>query len=287
MNAKLADYSQFLKVRLASLVVFSAVIGYLMAIGSFDFFTHIVKILMLSLAGFLVTGAANGINQIVEKDSDKLMDRTKNRPLPTSRMTVGEAWILVVFCGVVGLGILFWFNVLTGFLGLCSVVLYAFVYTPFKKINSIAVFIGAFPGALPVLIGYAAAANAITFEAMLLFLVQFMWQFPHFWAIAWQHNDDYQKASIKLLPNEDLPTKKTALQTLFYTFTLIPLCLSLTFFGFVGYVSAVVCTVVGLYFLYKAFVLYQKGDKPSARQLMFASFWFLPLVQIINVVDKI
>ncbi len=282
---KIRDYSQFLKIRLASLVVFSSGIGYAIAAGAaFDW----VQFLWLLLGGFLIVGASNGINQIIEKDSDQLMSRTANRPVATGRMPVWEAALLALIAGITGVIIIgITTNKLSAALGLMSLLSYAFVYTPLKKVSPFAVFVGAFPGALPILIGYAAFNGHLNLEAGLLFLVQFIWQFPHFWAIAWILHDDYGKAGFKLLPNAGEPGKKNAFQILWYTATLIPVSLAPVFYGYAGYWAAAVCLLASLVFLWQAWRLYGSLDKADARRLMFGSFIYLPIVQLIYLIDKI
>ncbi len=282
---KIRDYAQFLKIRLASLVVFSSGIGYAIAAGSaFD----VIQFLWLLLGGFLIVGASNGINQIIEKESDQLMARTANRPVATGRMSVWEAALLALLMGVAGVIIIGIFtNKLSAALGLMSLLSYAFVYTPMKKHSPFAVFVGAFPGALPILIGYAAFNGHLNLEAGLLFLVQFIWQFPHFWAIAWILHDDYGKAGFRLLPNAGEPGRKNAFQILWYTATLIPISLAPVYYGFAGWWAAVVCLIASLLFLAQAWKLYRSLDKSDARKLMFGSFVYLPIVQLIYLIDKI
>ena len=282
--SKLSDYNQFLKIRLAALVVFSAAMGYLMAATSpFQW----KELALLCLGGFLVVGASNGINQIIERNSDKLMTRTNKRPVATGRMKLTESSLLALTTGVLGVYILSHFNSLTAILATFSLLSYAFAYTPLKKIHPIAVFIGAIPGALPVLIGYAAASNTINAEAILLFMVQFIWQFPHFWTIAWQLHADYNKAGIRLLPQGETPNKSTAFHILCYTATLIPLGLALTVYQYTGWIAGAVSTLSAIYFTFLAVKLYKECSNEAARKLMFASLIYLPVVQIIFVIDKI
>lgn len=282
---KLRDYTQFLKIRLATLVVFSSGIGYAIAAGS-DF--DLVQFFWLVLGGFLIVGASNGINQIIERDSDQLMARTANRPVATGRMSVWEAALIALITGIAGVIIIgLTTNRLSAALGLMSLLSYAFVYTPMKKRSPFAVFIGAFPGALPILIGYAAFNGQLNLESGLLFLVQFIWQFPHFWAIAWVLHDDYGKAGFRLLPNAGEPSRKNAFQILWYTASIIPVSLAPVYYGFAGNWAAGVCLIAGLFFAWQAWVLYRRLDKTSARSLMFGSFLYLPLVQLIYLIDKI
>ncbi len=282
---KVSDYAQLMKLRLASLVVFSAVIGFLFGVNGFYSLTQIV---WLAIGGMLVTGASNAINQIIERDIDKLMTRTQNRPLAAGRMGVLEATLA---SGVLGIGgiLLLWqqFNAVAGVLAAISLLSYAFLYTPLKRIHSVAVFIGAIPGALPVLIGYVCATGQIDFIATALFAVQFLWQFPHFWAIAWVQYDDYKKADIMLLPSAGGKTKFSAFQTVVYCFGLLAVSMVPYFMGFVGFAGTFVVILMGCVFLWQAFQLWAKCDDVSARRLMFGSFAYLPVVQLAFLIDKI
>lgn len=243
---------------------------------------------MLFLGGFLVSGASIVVNQVLERDLDKLMSRTRNRPLPTGRLTVNEAITFCVFCLAIGMGILLVYtNVLTTVLALCSMVLYSFAYTPLKRVGPIAVFVGAIPGALPPLLGWTAATGAISHEALIIFGIQFIWQFPHFWAIAWVADDDYRKAGFKLLPSGGEKDMNTAIQIMIYTLFLIPLGLLPATFGITGINSAVVVTLCGVLFLAQTFSLMKSGDRKSALKIMFGSFLYLPVVQIAYLLDKV
>ncbi len=281
---KLADYSQLVKLRLTLLVVFSSVIGYLFAGVN----VNLISILILSIAGILVTGGANAINEILEKDSDALMSRTSSRPIPTGRMSVTEAAVFAGIAGIVGI-LLFaiFFNPISGIISAVSLLLYGFVYTPLKKVSSIAVFIGAIPGALPPAIGYIAATGHIDQIALILFGIQFFWQFSHFWAIAWVSYDDYLKADIMLLPDANGRTKQSAIYALIYTLALIPLGLVPYAMGIVGIYGTVILTLTAIYFSYLAAMLVIKCDVASARKLMFGSFLYLPIVQLSILFDKL
>lgn len=284
-SARIQDYLQLTKFRLSSLVVFSAAMGYIIAMGrDFSWFS----LFILSVGGFLVTGASNAFNQIIEKDIDKLMTRTMNRPLPTGRMSVSEAYIAgfaMAFSGVSMLWI--GLNPLCGILSLISLLLYALVYTPSKKITPFSVLIGAIPGAFPPLLGWVAGRNEIGMEALVLYAVQFIWQFPHFWAIAWVLHDDYTKAGFKMLPTGQGRTKGSAFQTLVYTICLIPMAIFPVVFGFVGIVATVLMIITGMIFTYLALQLFNKCDLQSAQRLMFGSFFYLPVVQIIWMINKL
>jgi heme o synthase len=234
-----------------------------------------------------LSGASIVINQIKEREYDKLMTRTQNRPLPTDRLTVQEAMIFGIICGVTSVAILLTFtNVMTTVLSVVSMVLYGFVYTPLKRVGPIAVFVGAIPGALPPLLGWTAATGSITHEALIIFGIQFIWQFPHFWAIAWVADDDYKKAGFKLLPSGGTKDINTAIQIMIYTMFLIPFGLLPATFGITGIKSAVVATVCGVLFFSQTFSLMRSGDRKSALKIMFGSFLYLPIVQIAYLLDK-
>lgn len=284
---KIKDYSEFLKLRLASLVVLSSVICYGLAADEFN----LSIMAALIVGGTLLTGASNGFNEIIERDLDALMDRTKNRPLPTSKMSVTEALILASLLGSLGIGILgYLINPMCGILGFLALILYVVVYTPMKRKTPFAVFVGAFPGSIPPMLGCVAATDGfgkITLISLLMFAVQFIWQFPHFWAIAWRVNDDYLKAGFKMLPSAGGRDKGTAFQILVYTIGLVPVSLLPVFFGFTGLVSGAVAIVAGVIFTIQAFNLYRSLSADDAKKLMFGSFVYLPVVQLAYLIDKI
>ena len=283
LKLKLRDYSQLTKMRLATLVVFSAAMAFMTAPGDVDF----VKMGWLVLGGFLVTGSANGFNQVMERELDKLMDRTKSRPLPSIRMGVNEALMVCIVTGLVGVFILWYYtNLASAVLGLLAILLYTLVYTPMKRKSPIAVFIGAVPGAIPPLLGWVAATGNFNTAALLLFAIQFLWQFPHFWAIAWVLDDDYKKAGFNLLPTGKRD-KGSAMQTVLYTISLIPVAVMPWVFGISGWLSLVLMLAVTFYFLFQAVQLYRDCTIESARKLMYGSFFYLPVVQIAMVIDKI
>ncbi|MCH8904146.1 MAG: protoheme IX farnesyltransferase [Bacteroidetes bacterium] len=270
--------------RLTSLVVFSSAMGYLMGANGKILWGHFI---LLLLGGFLITGSANALNQILERDTDKLMSRTAKRPLPSNRLGMDEASIFALLLGVTGIFILGYFiNPLSAVLGIIALILYAFVYTPMKKKSSAAVFVGAFPGAIPVLIGWVAATNNLGITAWMLFGIQFIWQFPHTWAIAWVLEDDYKKAGIQLLPSAKGRGKSSAFHAIIYTLLLIPISLLPAKFGYTGIYSAIILVAVGGFFLYQAINLYRKCDLKSARMLMLGSFVYLPVALIALVLDK-
>ena len=285
---KWADFSKLIKTRLTTLVVFSASISFLIGCRANG---HIVWIdwVKLIIGGFLVTSAANAFNEIIEKDLDKLMKRTMDRPIPSGKMTTGQALVLGLGMGMAGTYLLGSLNLLTGLLSVFSILLYAFAYTPLKRKSGIAaVFVGAIPGALPPLIGYVAAQvhGRIDEIALILFSIQFIWQFVHFWAIAWVLDDDYKLAGFRLLPSgkRDLTS---AVITFIFAIVLVPVSLLPTFYGYGGYWVGGVSLICSLIFLYQSFMLLRTRQIPEARKLMFGSFFYLPLVQIMFLVDFI
>jgi len=282
--AKARAYWELLKFRLSFLVAFSCAFGYVLASTEVNW----VTLAMLFLGGFLLSGSSVIINQIIEKDLDRLMVRTMNRPLPTYRVSVNEASTVAIFCLLAGVTILMLYtNVLTTILSVVSMILYGFVYTPLKRVGPVAVFVGAIPGALPPLLGWVAATGSISHEALIIFGIQFIWQFPHFWAIAWVSDDDYKRAGFKLLPSGGKKDLNTAVQIMIYTMFLIPLGLLPATFGITGLNSAIVVTVCGVLFFAQTFSLMKSGDRKSALKIMFGSFLYLPIVQIAYLLDKV
>ena len=288
---RLRSYCELLKPRLSFLVAFSSVFGYVLgSTGALNW----TSLLMLGLGGFLISGASVTINQILEKDLDLLMTRTKGRPLPANKIKTFEANWVALMSAVIGVIILLKFtNSLTVMLSLLSLVLYSFVYTPLKRVGPIAVFVGAIPGALPPLLGWIAATGTISYEALVLFGIQFIWQFPHFWAIAWVSHDDYQKAGFRLLPSAGKKDFQTAIQIMIYTLFLLPMGLLPAKFGITGINSALVVTICGVLFLAQTFILMRdcliedEKARNSALKIMFGSFIYLPVVQIAFIIDKI
>ncbi|HNQ13735.1 MAG TPA: heme o synthase [Bacteroidia bacterium] len=285
MKTSIKDISLLLKLRLSSLVVFSALMGYLMVDHQ-----NIVwlNLFWLMIAGTLVTGASNALNQIFEKNPDSMMERTKDRPLPADRMNDQFALFVAIVSGIAGI-LLFlkFFGPLSAFISLLALVLYAFVYTPLKKITPFAVFVGAIPGALPPLIGWAAASDTLSYQAWILFSIQFFWQFPHFWAIAWVQHDDYKKAGFHLLPSPGGRDKASAMQTVVYSFSLIPLSFLPFSFQMSGLIAVSIMLIAALILCYQSVQLLKTCEISSARQLMFGSFFYLPVVQLVMVLDKI
>lgn len=282
--SKLAAYVELLKVRLSLLVAFSCAFGFVLASTEANW----PKLILVFTGGFLLSGASIVINQILEKDYDKLMSRTMHRPLPTGRVSTEEAWIFAVLVFTLSLILLYIStNMLTVVLSVLSMILYSFVYTPLKRIGSVAVLVGAIPGALPPLLGWTAVRGEVTHEALIIFGIQFIWQFPHFWAIAWLADDDYKKAGFKLLPFGGKKDFNTAVQIMIYTLFLLPLGLLPAKFGITGIDSAIVATVCGVLFLAQTFSLMKDGSRKSALRIMFGSFLYLPIVQIAYLLDKV
>lgn len=285
ITSKLKDYAQLVKFRLTMLVIFSSVIGFLMAAnGNWEW----SSMLLLILAGFLTTASSNALNQVIEKDYDRLMKRTANRPLPTERMTNAEALLAAGIFGVAGITI-FWiyFNQLAALFSAIALLSYAFIYTPLKRFSPIAVFVGAIPGALPPLIGWVSATGLLSPVAFALFGIQFMWQFPHFWAIAWVGHDDYLRAGYKLLPSKEGRSKFSAVQIMMYILVLIPVSLVPAWMEVSGIASAIIVLVCGIVFLVQSVTLIRQCSIEAARKLMFGSFFYLPIVQLAIYFDRL
>ncbi|NVK85785.1 MAG: protoheme IX farnesyltransferase [Cytophagia bacterium] len=285
ISQKVKAFVELVKMRLSLLVAFSSAFGYALAMGGrVDW----MQLGALFVGGWLVSGASCTVNQVLEQDYDKLMKRTQNRPLPTNRLNNSESLWFALVLAIVGVGLL-WIstNMLTVGLSVLSMILYSFVYTPLKRVGPIAVFVGAFPGALPPLLGWTAATGTISHEALIIFGIQFIWQFPHFWAIAWVADEDYKKAGFKLLPVKGEKDMKTAFQIMTYTLFLIPLGLLPTYFGITGINSAVIATVCGVLFLASTIKLMKDQSRKSALRIMFGSFLYLPIVQIAYLLDMV
>ena len=282
---KLQDYKLLIKFNLSFMVVFSAVISYLLApkVIAYDW----KAIIILFAGGMLVTGSANAINQAVEKDTDALMKRTANRPVAAGRMSVQEAIIFAVIAGLAGIWLLSHFNYLAAALAAFSLFIYAFVYTPLKKISAIAVLVGAIPGALPCLIGWAAGNDDLSAGGWSLFALQFFWQFPHFWAIAWIAHKDYSKAGFKLLPSDEGQTKYSAIQAIIYSLLLIPVGVLPYFFNMSGIISLLIVLIANLLMVFQCVRLYREMTVQAARRVMFSSYIYLPVVLLSLLIDKI
>lgn len=278
--SKFSAFLQLTKFRLGSLVVFSAVITYLTVADKVDW----MQLLALCLGGFLVTSAANGFNQIIEKDLDKLMERTKNRPMPTSALNSTEAMIFCAIFGVAGTVLLWVYtNPLSGILGFISIILYALIYTPLKRITPFSVFVGAFPGAIPTLIGAVAATSGfghITFFALLLFSIQFFWQFPHFWSLAWFNDEDYKRASFYMLPSKGGKDQSSRFQILIYSVFLLIVSTFPFMFRFVGLLSTSVVVISGVTLLLQAYNFYRIDTDKNAKKLFLITLIYLPVVQL-------
>ena len=284
--SKLKDYFQLIKPSLSIMVVFSAVVSYLLApqIVQYDW----AMIGLFFIGGLLVTGSANAINQVVEKDTDAMMKRTAKRPIAAGRMSVNEGWAFAITTGVAGIFILGnYFNWTAAGIALLSLFLYAFIYTPLKKVSAISVLVGAVPGALPCLIGWAAGDDKLSAGGWVLFLLQFMWQFPHFWAIAWLAHNDYNKAGFKLLPSERGPTKYTAIQTIIWSLLLIPVGVIPYFIGMTGITSLIIVVICNLLMVMQCVRLYRNMDAVSARRVMFSSYIYLAVVLLTLLADKV
>lgn len=281
------DYFQLIKFTLSFLVVFSTVVSYLIATD----YRAPLDVLLLFLAGMLITGSANTINQIAEKDTDAMMKRTASRPVASGRMSVQHATVFAVVTGLAGLLImLLKFNWQSSLIGLVSLFIYGFIYTPLKKVNSVAVLVGGLPGALPCLIGWAAAFYDTPISwtgGWILFAIQFIWQFPHFWAIAWVAHQDYSKAGFKLLPSDKGPTKFTAVQTIMYSTLMLPIGVLPYYYNIAGIVSLWILMACNIAMVILSIRLYIKMDVPSARRVMFSSYFYLAIVFIALLADKV
>jgi protoheme IX farnesyltransferase len=281
-SEKVKAYVLFTKLRLSALVILSALSGYLFVGGKSG-----MAIFYLLVGGLLVTAASNGSNQIWEREFDKLMKRTQVRPLPTGKMSLTEAYIVVVLTLLVGTFMLYQLNYKSAILGLFAYISYVFIYTPMKRISPWAVFIGAFPGAIPPLLGAVAHTNHFGLIPGVLFFVQFVWQFPHFWAIAWVAFDDYKAGGYSLLPSKFGKSKNSAFQICVYSLLLIPFTLLPWALGMTGITTLIVGTLASLIFFLYAYKLFLSCDDKDAKKVMFASFFFLPIVQFLYVFDRI
>jgi protoheme IX farnesyltransferase len=304
LASKVKDYFILIKFTLSFMVVFSCVVCYLLA-PNIQF--NLASVILLFFAGMCVTGSANAINQTVERKTDALMRRTADRPVAAGRMTVKEAWAFAIITGAVGIVIMwYWFNFASAIISLFSLFLYAFIYTPLKRVNSVSVLVGAFPGALPCLIGWVAGTGLIspfaTFQGTLatgethtffnyggyiLFAIQFLWQFPHFWAIAWVAHKDYQKAGFKLLPSEEGPTKFTAMQTVIYSMLMVPVGMLPYYFGISGILAFWILLVCNFWMVYVSINLVIKMNVAAARKVMFSSYFYLMIVFLALLLDKV
>lgn len=285
MAVYFADFKEITKARLAVSVVFSSIAGYFLGAVEINFYS----VLLLAFGGYCMVGASNAYNQIIEKDLDALMDRTKNRPIPAGRMSVNTAMTIAVLMTILGIVALYFLNPKTAMFGAISIFLYTSVYTPLKTKTPLAVFVGAFPGAIPFMLGWVAATDNFGIEPGVLFMIQFFWQFPHFWALGWMLDEDYKKGGFKMLPTGK-KDKGTALQIIMYTIWMMFISV-IPVFGFTGrlqlsIVGGVIVFLMGTVMLFFAFKLYEIRDNASAKKLMLASVSYITLMQVVYVIDK-
>lgn len=282
------DFLEITKARLAISVLFSSIAGFLLGIPNYESLNWLV-LLKLAVGGYCMVGASNAFNQVIEKDLDSLMDRTKNRPVPSGRMSSNKALVIASLLTLVGLVLLFTINPKSALFGAISIFLYTSVYTPLKTVTPLSVFVGAFPGAIPFMLGWVAATNDFGIEAGTLFLIQFFWQFPHFWAIGWFLYEDYEKAGFFMLPTGK-KDKSTALQTILYTVWLLIASLlpALGFTGrlFISPIATIVVFLLGIWMLIYAVKLYQLRTSKAAKTLMLVSVSYITLLQLVYIVDK-
>jgi protoheme IX farnesyltransferase len=291
---KIKDFLQLIKPSLSIMVVFSSVMSFVLTPAFGNYEEKWKYVLLLFAGGMLVTGSANAINQVVEKDTDALMKRTAKRPIASGRMSAQEGWAFAILTGAAGVFILGnYFNWTAAGLAAFSLFLYAFIYTPLKKVSSIAVLVGAFPGALPCLIGWAAGDDKLSTGGWILFGIQFLWQFPHFWAIAWLAHADYTKAGFKLLPSDKGPTKFTAFQTVIYSLLLLPVTLIPYYTGMCevetvsGISGLVLIVLANAFMIMRSVKLYQTMEVSAARKVMFGSYIYLPVVLLALLLSKV
>jgi protoheme IX farnesyltransferase len=285
VSTLVGDFKQLTKVGLSMSVVFSSVAGYLLAVETISMTT----LSLLAIGGFFMVGASNTFNQIIERDSDMLMKRTMNRPLPTGRMSVNLAMTIAVIFTVLGIGILYTINPKSALFGAISIFLYTSVYTPLKSVTPLSVFVGAFPGAIPFMLGWVAATGQFGIEAGFLFLIQFFWQFPHFWAIGWLQDEEYKKAGFNMLPMGKKDTN-TIKQIILYTVIMIIVSLApvlkLTGDFYIYPLTAVFILILGGYMLFFAVKMLKDFSNVMARKLMLASVLYITMIQVVYVVDK-
>lgn len=286
LASKVRDYMMLIKFSLSFMVVFSAVVSYLLApkIVAYDW----AMIILLFIGGLMVTGSANAVNQVVEKDTDAMMNRTSKRPVASGRMSTAEGWAFAIISGLAGVLILwYFFNGLSAAIAAFSWFVYAFMYTPLKKVSSVSVLVGAVPGALPCLIGWAAGQDELTTGGWILFAIQFFWQFPHFWAIAWIAHKDYTQAGFKLMPSVEGPTKYSAIQSVIYSLILVPVGIIPYLAEMSGIISLGIILFANLWMVWLCVRLYFKMEVKAARAVMFASYIYLPVVLLALLGDKI
>jgi len=285
LTSVIDDFKQLTKFGLSISVVFSALAGYLLAVETINIST----LLLLAFGGYLMVGASNAFNQIIEKDTDKLMKRTQNRPIPAGRMSTNTAMTIAIICTVLGIITLYIINPKTAMFGAISIFLYTSAYTPLKSVTPLVVFVGAIPGAIPFMLGWVAATGKFGIEPGMLFMIQFFWQFPHFWAIGWLQHDEYKKAGFNMLPTGE-KNKKASLQIILYTIWMIIVSvfpvLKLTGSLYLSPIAAIIVLLTGIIMLYYGILLHKKQTDVLARKLMLASVFYITLIQIIFVIDK-
>ncbi|HMF73694.1 MAG TPA: heme o synthase [Flavitalea sp.] len=284
--SKVRDYMLLIKFSLSFMVVFSAVISYLLApnIVRYDW----MMIMLLFIGGLLVTGSANAVNQVVERDTDALMKRTAKRPIASGRMSPSEGWVFAAVSLIAGIFILYYyFNALSALMAFLSWFMYAFLYTPLKKVSSISVLVGAIPGAFPCLIGWTAGQDDLSAGGWVLFAIQFFWQFPHFWAIAWIAHKDYTNAGFKLMPSVEGPTKYSAIQSIIDSMVLLPVGLLPYLIGMSGSIALAIVFVANLLMVWQSVRLYREMEVKAARRVMFSSYIYLPVVLLALLADKL
>lgn len=285
IGGKLRDYMLLVKFSLSFMVVFSAVVSYLLAPKVVEFNWRMI--MLLFAGGFLITGSANAVNQVTEKDTDALMKRTAGRPIASGRMSVAEGWSFAILALLTGLAILgFAFNWLSAVIALISWFTYAYLYTPLKRVSSVSVLVGAIPGALPCLIGWAAGQDTLSTGGWVLFAIQFFWQFPHFWAIAWIAHKDYTAAGFRLMPSVEGPTRYSAIQSVIYSLVLVPVGFLPFLSGMSGQVSMWIVLAANCLMVWQSVRLFREMEARAARRVMFSSYIYLPVVLLALLADK-
>ena len=285
-NITLQIINELTKFRLTLSVVFSSFISYLLGSESINF----IDLTYLLTGGILIVSSSNIFNQIIERDLDKLMNRTKNRPLPKNKIKINTALLIAITTGVLGIVLMYLINIKVAILAAVSIFLYTAIYTPMKLVSPLSVFVGAIPGAFPFMIGWVAATNQIGIEAITLFLMQFFWQFPHFWSIGWSQSDEYKKAGFKMLPTGK-KDKSTSAQILFYSIWAVIISI-VPFFGITGNLrlslfGLIFVIILGVFLVYKSYLLFIDGNNENAKRLMLTSIVYLTLVQLTFLLDKV
>ena len=285
-NLTLQIINELTKFRLTLSVVFSSFISYILGSESINF----IDLTYLLTGGILIVSSSNIFNQIIERDLDKLMNRTKNRPLPKNKIKINTALLLAITIGVLGIILMYLINIKVAILAAVSIFMYTAIYTPMKLVSPLSVFVGAIPGAFPFMIGWVAATNEIGIEAITLFLMQFFWQFPHFWSIGWSQSDDYKKAGFKMLPTGK-KDKSTSAQILFYSIWAVIISI-VPYFGITGNLrlslfGLIFVIILGVFLVYKSYLLFIDGNNENAKRLMLTSIVYLTLVQLTFLLDKV